>query len=149
MSRARKPLEAQRGDLTEKRKVEIAQTEAAVKADKDQLEAPPEWLVDTIAVGEWWRVVNELIKVGIIGNLDVQNIAGYCNAFALYRRAIEVMKAEELYFDKGMIAAVKNYSDEMRKFAALCGLTIDSRLKVGSQVVSKKQEEVNDKFGDI
>ena len=149
MSRARKPLEAQRGDLTEKRKVEIAQTEAAVKAGKDQLKAPPEWLVDEVAVGEWWRVVNELTNVGIIGNLDVQNIAGYCNAFALYRRTIETMTMEGTFFDKGMIAAVKGYSDEMRKFAALCGLTIDSRLKVGSQVVSKKQEEVNDKFGDI
>ena len=59
------------------------------------------------------------------------------------------MTMEGAFFDKGMIAAVKGYSDEMRKFAALCGLTIDSRLKVGSQVVSKKQEEVNDKFGDI
>ena len=149
MSRARKPLEAQRGDLTEKRKVEIAQTEAAVKAGKDQLEAPPEWLVDEIAVDEWWRVVNELTNVGIIGNLDVQNIAGYCNAFALYRKTIETMTREGAFFDKGMISAVKGYSDEMRKFAALCGLTIDSRLKVGSQVVSKKQEEVNNKFGDI
>ena len=149
MSRARKPLEAQRGDLTEKRKVEIAQTEAAVKAGKDQLEAPPEWLVDEIAVDEWWRVVNELTNVGIIGNLDVQNIAGYCNAFALYRKTIETMTREGAFFDKGMISAVKGYSDEMRKFAALCGLTIDSRLKVGSQVVSKKQEEVNNKFEDI
>ena len=149
MSRARKPLEAQRGDLTEKRKVEIAQTEAAVKAGKDQLQAPPEWLVDEIAVDEWWRVVKELTNVGIIGNLDVQNIAGYCNAFALYRKTIETMTMDGTFFDKRMIAAVKGYSDEMRKFAALCGLTIDSRLKVGSQVVSKKQEEVNNKFGDI
>lgn len=149
MGKARKPLEAQKGDLTERRKIEIAMTEAAVKADKDQLEAPPEWLVDEVAVDEWWRVVNELTNVGIIGNLDVQNIAGYCNAFALYRKTIETMTREEKFFDKGMISAVKGYSDEMRKFAALCGLTIDSRLKVGSQVVSKKQEEVNDKFGDI
>ena len=41
------------------------------------------------------------------------------------------------------------YSDEMRKYASLLGLSIDSRLKLASLKGKKKNDEINDEFGDI
>ena len=41
MGRARKPLAAQKGDLTVARQVEIEQAEAAVRTDADELRRPP------------------------------------------------------------------------------------------------------------
>ena len=37
----------------------------------------------------------------------------------------------------------------MRSFASLCGLTIDSRLKIGSKKAEETQQEIEDTFGDI
>ena len=43
----------------------------------------------------------------------------------------------------------RDYADEMRKFASLCGLTIDSRLKVGTVQTSQISEEIAGEFGEI
>lgn len=43
----------------------------------------------------------------------------------------------------------KGYAEEMRRFAALCGLTIDSRLKAGTVKANKQQEEIENRFGAI
>lgn len=48
-----------------------------------------------------------------------------------------------------MVDIQKGYAEEMRRFAALCGLTIDSRLKAGSAKVNKQQEEIENRFGAI
>jgi hypothetical protein len=37
----------------------------------------------------------------------------------------------------------------MRRFAALCGLTLDARLKLGSVLAEKQQAEIDERFGDI
>ena len=42
-----------------------------------------------------------------------------------------------------------NYAAEMRKFAGLCGMTIDSRLKAAVQKVDEKEEKLEQKFGAI
>lgn len=43
----------------------------------------------------------------------------------------------------------KKYAEEMRKFASLCGLTIDSRLKAATIKIDKVENEIEDEFGDI
>lgn len=43
----------------------------------------------------------------------------------------------------------KMYSEEMRKFALMCGLTIDSRLKAATIAREGIDNEINDEFGDI
>ena len=43
----------------------------------------------------------------------------------------------------------KKYAEEMRKFASLCGMTIDSRLKAAAMKVEKVKDEIKDEFGDI
>ena len=149
MGRARKPLAAQKGDLTVARQVELEQAEAAVRTGADELRRPPKWLIDPVAKKEWKRVVTELSQIGIVGNLDLNNIAGYCNAFSLYRRAVTALSSDGALFDKDAVDVMKKYADEMRRFAALCGLTIDSRLKAGAYMAEKKQQDISDQFGDI
>lgn len=45
----------------------------------------PDWL-DEDAVGEWNRVVPDLLKLGLISVLDRQVLAQYCEAVSDYRR---------------------------------------------------------------
>lgn len=96
MARARKPLSQQRGDLTEKRKAEMELQEAAIKTGKEDLEIPPEWLTDRIAKDEFRRVVRELGKLDLIGNLDLATIGAYANAYAGYVRASKNMKGKNM-----------------------------------------------------
>ena len=43
----------------------------------------------------------------------------------------------------------KMYSEEMRKFAAMCGLTIDSRLKAATVAREEIDTDISEEFGDI
>ena len=158
MGRGRKPLEMQRGNITvfngSKRKME----EESVTVGKNQLKRAPDWLLDENAVKEWKRLIKELDKIDIIGNLDRNNLGGYCNAFSRYLKATEELSTAPLCVEKETrngIVIVKNplidiqklYADEMRKFASLCGLTIDSRLKAAVTKTTKKEETLKEKFG--
>lgn len=160
MGRARKPLDMQKGNLTivsiERRKAE----EKKVKTGASQLSRPPDWLIDEVAEKEWKRIVKELKKINLIGNLDRNNLGGYCNAFSNYVKATNILKEQSYYIDRETrtgIIVVKNpmvdiqrtYAEEMRKFASLCGLTIDARLKAAAIKTDKTQEEITRKFGNI
>ena len=149
MGRARKPKEMQKGNLTVEQQVQMEQAEAAVLVDQDQLMRPPRWLIDATARKEWKRVTRILMEIQIIGNLDLNNIGGYCNAYSMYIRAIQQVSEAGNLFDKDKVDCMKKYADEMRKFAALCGLTVDSRLKAGAYIAGKKEDDVNDMFGEI
>lgn len=160
MARGRKTLEETKKHLT---KSEIAQKEDIEKEihlGNEQLQEPPSWLIDNVAINEWKRIITETNKISIIGNLDLNNLAGYCNAYAMYRKVTKQLIAEPLTIKKlssGAVVKVKNplidiqinYSTEMRKFASLCGMTIDSRLKAAVIKTNETQEEISDRFGDI
>lgn len=160
MGRLRKPLEMQRGNLTvismERRKNE----EKKVKTGSSQLSRHPDWLIDEVAVKEWKRIVKELKKINLIGNLDRNNLGGYCNAFANYVKATNILRDQTFYIDREtrngvivvknpMVDIQKGYAEEMRRFASLCGLTIDARLKAAAIKTDKTQEDITKKFGNI
>ena len=48
-----------------------------------------------------------------------------------------------------LIGIQKNYSEEMKKYSSLLGLTIDSRLKLAALKIEKGKDKVKDEFGDI
>lgn len=156
--RPRIPSEDKTGHYTDKQKLRMRQEEAAVKIEDDQLQKPPTWLVDRVAKHEWKRLVEELKKTGVVGNLDLNHLAGYCNAYALYRKATKELKSQELTLEKEtpsgkklvenpLIAIQKKYAEEMRKFADLCGLTVNARLKVGAKKVDMQEEKLKQEFG--
>lgn len=160
MSKYNKPLELSNKHLT---KEEIAKKELAenlVKAKSDKLKAPS-WLKDKIAKKEFNRVLDELKELEFINNLDTNNLACYCEAYSNYIKATKELNNSTLTVEKvmqnGAINIVENpliniqkkYAEEMRKFASLCGLTIDSRLKIGMAKVEKINDGIEDEFGDI
>lgn len=160
MGRPRKPIEMQKrhNKVVEMQRREME--EQAVTTEADQLEKPPAWLTDATARNEWKRLVKELNKIEIIGNLDLNNLGAYCNAYSGYRKATKELKGAPLTVEKmtrygpqmvpnPLISVQSKYSDEMRRYASLCGLTIDSRLKAGTGKVNKQEEALERKFGLI
>lgn len=160
MSKARKPLEMQSKHLTSEEIAKKEMEEESIILGREHLEEPPDWLVDDVAKDEFRRIVCEFEKVGVIGNLDLNNLGGYCNSYSFYLQATKELQGNPLASKKmtkngptivkhPYIEIQKNYADEMRKFAPLCGLTIDSRLKVATIKTTSEQEEIIDEFGDI
>ncbi|EES49008.1 phage terminase small subunit P27 family [Clostridium botulinum] len=160
MSRARKPLEMQKKHLTNAEITEKEQQEEFLSLGKEQLEKPPSWLIDDIAKNEFIRVVTELNDVKIIGNLDLSNVGGYCNAFSTYVNAIENLKGKKSLVKEATKNGVKlvenpyliirdKAASEMRKFGSLCGINVDGRLKLATVQTTKQQEDIIDEFGDI
>ena len=167
MGRARKPLGMQKGNLTVAQQEMMRQAEEIVTVGREDLNTPPSWLSGKTAKDEFQRIIREFEKIDVIGNLDLNNIAAYCNAYAFYRKitkqlnkipmTVEITSEENeqerikilnpLYRD--LSKNQRDYAEEMRKFAALCGLTIDSRLKIGTVKISKTDQEIVDGFGDI
>ena len=105
-------------------------------------------------------IKKELKKINLIGNLDRNNLGGYCNAFANYVKATNILRDQTFYIDREtrngvivvknpMVDIQKGYAEEMRRFASLCGLTIDARLKAAAIKTDKTQEDITKKFGNI
>lgn len=150
---ARKSLENQKGNLTivEQQKKELIENKAKNFVGKEQLKKPPKWLVNEIAILEWKRIVKELNETPLFNNLDYNNLGAYCNAVAKYS---EIVKLVGMKFRVGkeinnLISLELKYSDEIKKYASLLGLTLDGKYKlITGEIVSQTNEIEND-FGDI
>jgi len=127
----------------------------------DEIIRPPSWL-NKVAKKEWNRIVPQLLQIDIVGNLDLANVAGYCNAFAVYKEATENLNKGSLVIETedektGAIFIKENpylkaqttAAVEMRKFADLCGMTISSRLKAADTKLKVASNTIEEKFGDI
>lgn len=160
MGRPRKPLTEQRGNLTVVTMQAKKSEEESVTVGKNQLKQPPTCLTDDVAKKEWRRIIKELEKVSLVGNLDRNNLIGYCNAFSNYVKTTEELKEQDFTVERQTrtgIILVRNplidiqrmYADEMRKFASACGLTIDARLKAAAVKADKTKTDIERKFGNI
>lgn len=148
--------------LTKEEITEKEQQENLIVVGREDLQEPPSWLIDAKAKSEFKRIVKNFEKIEVIGNLDFNNIAGYCNAYSMYIKATQdYKKCKDLMITKQMtnvayteipnpiIKIQRQCAEEMRRFASLCGLTIDSRLKLAVQKTTKERQEIEDYFGDI
>lgn len=160
MSKTRKVVDMQSAHLTKAEKQNRRQEESVVITGQEQLKTPPKWLINDVAKKEWRRIVKELKKIEIVGNLDYANLGGYCNAYANYIEVSEKLKEQDYCIEREtrtgtiivknpLVTIQKEYANEMRKFAALCGLTIDSRLKAAVTKRNKTDENVTEMFGAI
>nr|DAM08100.1 MAG TPA: terminase small subunit [Caudoviricetes sp.] len=162
MPRPRKPLSEQKGNLTVEFQKQREFEESIVKTSRSELNAPPSWLINQTAKKEFRRICKLLEEIDIVGDLDLTNICGYCNAYAMYRQATEellkdVKEKNSLKVTGGngqetenpLVGIQRRYAQEMRDFEKLCGLTIDSRLKLASSKAKNIDDDIQDKFGDI
>lgn len=144
-------LEAQKKHLT-KSEINTKELEQeSVFVGNEQLNYPPKWLVNERATKEWIRLVNEFNKKSMISNLDYNNLGGYCNAFARYTDIVEKLKTIVMIGREvnPLVALELKYSDEMKKFGSLLGLTMESRMKVGSGIVTATDTRLDNEFGDV
>lgn len=160
MGKTRKPIDMQKAHITLVEKQNRKMEEESVTTGNNQLKTPPKWLINDTARKEWRRIVKELNKINIVGNLDYANLGGYCNAYANYIKATDILEEQTYYIDREtrngvivvknpMVDIQTNYANEMRKFASLCGLTIDSRLKAAVTKTEKTEEMIQERFGNI
>lgn len=156
MGRARKPLSEQSGHLTVEFQKQREFEEQLASGSRSEFDSPPDWLIDDTAKEEWARIIRELKSLDMIGNLDVDNIGGFCNAFACYIKATAELSEKEFvtisdngFMENPLINVQRKYAKEMRDFARLCGLTIDSRLKLASAKAKEIDDTIEEDFGDI
>lgn len=160
MARNRKPLAMQKGNLTILQQVNKEHEEQLVTTGNDQLNRAPSWLIDNVAKKEFKRIVKELSGINVIGNLDLNNLGSYCNAYSMYIKTTKELADQPLTLERHtqagtiivenpLINIQKKYAEEMRKFAATCGLTIDSRLKAATTKTTKTSQEIEARFGNI
>lgn len=157
----RKPLEAQKGHLTKEQQEEKKMQEENINVGAEQLKRAPVWLRDNVAKKEWKRLLVQFDELGFLTNLDYNNLGAYCNAYSYYVESTEKMKSESLtvtYVNKrGQANTVENpliriqlkYSEEMKKYSSLLGLTIDSRLKFADLKIKKQKDVIEEEFGDL
>ena len=69
-----KPVGLQKKHLTVLEGQKKVDAEDQIRTEKNQLKRPPTWLIDDVAKKEWRRIVKELDKINIVGNLDRNNI---------------------------------------------------------------------------
>lgn len=161
MARPKKMLNTQEGHLTKKQQEEKKLQEEIIKIGIEQLSKPPKWLRDNVAKKEWKRLVEQFKLLSIISNLDLNNLGAYCNAYSSYLEATQELKGQPLtieYTNKGgatniienpLIKIQLKYSDEMKRYSSLLGLTIDSRLKMATIKLTETKKDIVEDFGDI
>lgn len=140
----------------EKVKLDIAQRASSVAIDELK---PPPWMEnDEIAVAEFNRVLENFEKIGLLDNLDLTILAGYCNAYSQYIKAVKmtkdagdvIPKADQ----KGNINMVMNpavkvadiYYKQMLVASQKMGLSSVDRLKLTDLENVKKSKN---KFEDL
>lgn len=157
MGRPRKPLSEQVGNLTQQQKTELEYQENLITVSQSELLVPPKWLISLAAKKEYKRIISLLNEIDMLGDLDINNLGGYCNAFAMYLKITKELSKAPLITIGGngqdvenpLINTQKKYASEMRDFARLCGLTIDSRLKFAAIKSKEISTDIEDEFGDI
>jgi P27 family predicted phage terminase small subunit len=150
---ARKSLRDTTKHLTvvERQVKELEEERAKTFVGREQLKHPPDWLVDDVAIAEWKRLVKELESTPIFNNLDYNNLGAYCNAVARYS---EIVKQVGTKFRIGkelnnLVQLELRYSDEIKKYASLLGLTLDGKLKLITGDIKIESNQTNEEFGDI
>lgn len=149
-----KPVDISKRKISKAEKMRREYAEKEICTKKDEILNPPKELISKEAEKEWCRVVPQLMEIDIIGNLDRAALIGYCNSYSNYMKATRQL-ARQAFINKDsgkknpLIEVQKNYGDELRKFAAICGISMDSRLKAGMKKQEKKEESIKDRFGAI
>lgn len=159
MGRTRLPFSEQKGDLTKERRARLEAEQDLVRTPKKYILKAPTWLSKR-ARKEYRRLIESMTDMDMLGDLDANNLAAYCNAWDKYLLAEEEIKEKGL-----LIEAPKNSkapyqvnpavyvqsksAKEMREFGRQCGLSIDSRLKFAAAKLPEIEAGIEEEFGDI
>jgi P27 family predicted phage terminase small subunit len=120
----------------------------------------PSYLVG-YAADEWYRVAEELYNLKLLSRVDVSPLAAYCNAYGVWRTAVETLRtvADRDPVMHGLIIKTQNgnpqqnplvltarqAANDMVRFAAEFGFTPAAR----SRIATLDSEDAASKFGDL
>ncbi len=101
--------------------------------------APPDWLGE-LARQEWVRCATELVKHGLIAEIDRTTFAAYCQAWEEFRQAYDVVQKEgyTTVTDKGnviqhpAVGVLHRAQDTLLRLGRQFGLTPMARASIGT-----------------
>lgn len=155
MGRTRKPVSGQTGHLRVIDMQERLAEEEMASGGKASLRTPPdEMFFDENAKKEWKRAVKLLKEQKLFGDLDRNNLLCYCNAFAQYLKATQQLREAGAFVTANgkkhpLVLVQKDFLAEAKAYAALCGLTVDSRLKAAAKKTDETEKQIRKNFGAI
>jgi P27 family predicted phage terminase small subunit len=109
----------------------------------DEVPEPPSFITG-YAADEWRKVARELHNLRLLTSLDLAALAGYCNAYARWRNAVEVMAEQSvgsgtrglmvstMYGPRRnpLIAVANEAAMELLRFAAEFGMSPAARSRI-------------------
>ena len=128
-----------------------------IKPPIDNVECP-DWLC-SVAKKEWKRIQEDLINLGLLTNIDVNQLAIYCDAYAKYRKAASEIDKYGLVIKHTNKAGATNvvtnpyvliagkYADLIKKFCDEFGLTPSSRARLA--IPQSKSNSSEDRISDL
>lgn len=155
MARPRKSVNSLQGHYSKEEIKERLEREKAITGSSDNIVPPIFIHDDEVALGEFYRVVDELLKVDIATNIDANNLGLYCKEYSSYYMATKMLSDEGyilLHTNKaGAENTKKNewYSiqqtalNNMLKLSSLYGFDPSSRAKIAHLQPSEKEVEEN------
>ena len=155
MGRKAKPIELLVMDgKSNMTKEEIrARRERELRPETSRVECP-DWLCD-VAKSEWERIEEDLMDLGLLTNIDVNQLAIYCDAYAKYTKASQEIDKFGLVIKhtnkSGATNIVTNpyvqiagkYAELVKKFCDEFGLTPTSRARIA---IPKKPDAKKDRL---
>ena len=151
MARPKKALDNMTGHWTKEQIEQKKYEESLIRIDDKNITCP-KWVKGKVARNEFNRLVGLLEKIDIICELDITNLALYCQTYAKLVNLIKELEQEELVIDGKPNPKVKmqlQLSEELRKLGNELGISLSSRLKFATSKAEKERDEVKDEFGDI
>lgn len=166
MARPRKPVDTQTRHNTQEEIQRQKFAESLVQTGREDLAETSIGLMDATARKEYARVLRSLVDLPVIGNLDRTNLVGYCNYYSLHRKLEGKIKKQEAQMKKEtkelgdagdettayyfeLLRQDRLTCESMIRFEKLCGLTVDSRLKVADAAAKQVEDQLQEEFGDI
>lgn len=166
MARPRKPVDTQTRHNTQEEIQRQKFAESLVQTGREDLAETSIGLMDATARKEYARVLRSLVDLPVIGNLDRTNLVGYCNYYSLHRKLEGKIKKQEAQIKKEtkelgeasdetnayyfeLLRQDRLTCESMIRFEKLCGLTLDSRLKVADAAAKQVEDQLQEEFGDI
>ena len=168
MSRMRQATSTLTGHWTQSQLADKRRAEEMVSIDyKELLKLPPELFGKSVWTGcDWpeeeqkaykgdlrkaWKFcVSTLIERGIADNADRLNLINYCRSWAdvqrLYRIGIQDIEYSR---SKDYVTTLSQADANYRKYAQLCGISLDGRLKTGAKKVEQEDALIEGRFGNI
>ena len=157
MSVRRKTVAMSDRHMTKEERAKKLDAEKRATGPKDELLAvPTELLSGEVAEEEYKRIVNNLQKMDLIGNLDRNSLIVYANAYATYVDANAHIKApgfEPILETKNgenqspWFQIRSNALKEMNSSSRDLGLDPSSRIKLATVKIDKEQEDIMTEFG--